>query len=555
MVFVLAKDLSFRYPSQPDLTLRGLAFSIDKSSRIGLVGGNGSGKTTLLKLIRQELQPVSGSLIVERDVSVGYLPQEVSFGENLTVRDYLWSARPKLAQLKQKADVANRDDESCADAVADFYARGGDTYESRILRLLSDFRISEDKLNLLLELLSGGEKTKVAIIRLLLADPTLLLLDEPTNHLEMQSRAWLERYLHQIDIPYVAVSHDRRFLDGAVDHIWELKNGELTQFSGNYSFYKRARENERERKHRLHDHQHRKVKRLEAAAAERRQDAHKMERFKAKRSVSKKGSVQKRDAGSASTKADPSKKMRSAVVMSRRIEAEIKVEAELKPFIEKERKIQLRQSELKNPVVVDVREISKAFGSNEILESFSFTVRNGDKVGVIGSNGSGKSTLLKILIGELEPDRGSVVWAPQAQVGYYAQEHENLDRNLSILDEVLQGRVTEQALARTILGGLNLRRDKVFQKIDSLSLGERSKTALAKALFTDANVLLLDEPTNHLELESLEAFEKALREYNGTVVLVTHDRYLLDEAATAILDMDSGRFFAGRYTDYEERYL
>ncbi len=440
MVLINAGEISFRYPSQPEAILTGLDFTLDSRSRIGLVGRNGCGKTTLLKLLMGEFAPSVGALVTAQEAIIGYLPQDVSLEESVTVEEYLWGGRPKLAALKRKVDRADIAEPDCSSGIAEFYAQGGDKLEAKILRLLADFQIPEDKLNLELRLLSGGEKTKIALIRLLLAEQNLLLLDEPTNHLEIRSRIWLEEFLRKIDTPYVIVSHDRRFLDQCIDQIWELKDGRLTQFGGNYTFYREERKLEKERRERMHEQQRRKIAKLEAAAEVRKRDAQKMEKFKSKRSVSKKGSVQKRDEGSASGKADPKKKMRSAVVLSRRIEAEIAVAAELKPFIEKDRKIQLRPNDLRNPIAVDVHEMTKSFGDLKVLDSLSFAVKTGDKVGIIGSNGSGKSTLLKILAGLLEADQGTVSCAPQARIGYFAQEHETLNADSTILDEVLQGR-------------------------------------------------------------------------------------------------------------------
>jgi len=275
-----------------------------------------------------------------------------------------------------------------------------------------------------------------------------------------------------------------------------------------------------------------------------------MEKFKHKRSVSKKGGIQKRDEGSGRGGARPTDRMRAAKSIEKRIEQMLEKDRIEKPRKIRERKISLSQSDVEGRFVLHIEHLSKSFGDHRVLDDVTLNVGNGVKLGIIGRNGSGKSTLLKVLVGELAASEGSFIWSPQVSIGYYSQEHETLDPNKSILDEVLQGRQQEQTRARTILGRLNIRRNKVLQTIGTLSIGEKSKAALAKILFSDVNVLVMDEPTNHVELSARESLEDALDEYDGTVIIASHDRYLLDRIATAIYDMETGRYFPGGYVEY-----
>ncbi|HOZ08080.1 MAG TPA: ABC-F family ATP-binding cassette domain-containing protein, partial [candidate division Zixibacteria bacterium] len=507
MELLRAEHLSFRYETQSELLLADVSFSLDHAARVGLIGNNGSGKTTLLALIRSELSPVSGSLTVRPDTRTGSLPQEVAFAEDASVEDYLWSARPDLDHLRRRLAAADQSSVDYADLVNLFYQAGGAVTEAAIAHLCAGFRLHPSLLRRPLAVLSGGEKTKVALARLLLLGPDLLLLDEPTNHLEIAALEWLETYLAGLSIPCIVISHDRRFLDVCANEIWELDRGRLTVYSGNYSFYRAAREADRRRRERICEEAQQKAKRLREAAARRRAESERTEHFKFKRSVSKRGSIQKRDAGSGRSGADSSKTMRAALALEKRLAA-LREQAEAqRPFLEKERRITLACPPLDAPLPLTVANLAHAFGGRSVLSGLSFSLRGGAHLGLIGPNGSGKSTLLKILAGRLEPTSGAFHWTPRARLGYYSQEHDILDPAARILDEVLQGRLAEQTRARTILAGLGLRGDRVLQTIATLSLGERSKAALAKVLFSDANVLLLDEPTNHLELAAREALE------------------------------------------------
>jgi len=550
MELVRGHGIGFTYPTAVDAILDKVSFSITTNSKTGLIGDNGCGKSTLLGLLTGNLKPSSGSLWMAEGITLGSVEQEVGLNSDATVMEFLWGARPDLWSHRERFETADATSPEYASIVSDYYAVGGDRFEAETARVIDGFSIGEDKFNLALSELSGGEKTKVALARLLLARPDILLLDEPTNHLEIESLFWLEDFLAGITIPYIVVSHDRRFLDASTTEIWEIRNGALTSFSGNYSAFREFREKEISRQFSEYRHQQDKIKRLKEAAIKRRQAAQRMDRFKFDRAITKKGRICKRDEGSGKSVRNPGKKMDSAMAIDRRIKQLIERDKKEKPRLDRERRISFSAPELKNKFVLRIENLSRSFGDALILEDVNLDVPTGAALGIIGRNGSGKSTLVNIITGNDDDYRGSYQWAPQADWGYYSQEHEQLDSDKSILDTVLGERIAEQADARTILGRLNIRRDKVYQSIASLSLGERAKTALAAILFSRINVLVLDEPTNHLELSAREAFEDALAEYTGTLILVSHDRYLLEKVTTSIYDIERNILYPGGYGEY-----
>jgi ATP-binding cassette subfamily F protein 3 len=550
MEYIRGHNIGFRFEGQADILLEKVSFSLNDAAKIGVVGDNGCGKTTLLNIMLGNLKIASGDLIMRKGITIGYLPQEVDLSEAVKVHEYLRQARANLFQLLRKIENTDESTSEYANLISEYYECGGGEYDVEIKKILAGFDIGDDKFELPVASLSGGEKTKTAMARILLRQPDVMLLDEPTNHLEIASLVWLEEYLNSISIPYIVVSHDRRFLDKCVSEIWELNDKTLTVYAGNYSFFRVEKDLKFRQQLQKYENQQSKIRQLKSAADQRRQDATQMEKFKFSRSISKKGSVQKRDAGSGKTNPRSSGKMRSAKAVEKRIEKMLEKEKAETPRLEKERKVTFPAGELKSKVVIRTKDLSMAFGSHNVFRDVNLSIEGGTRLGIIGRNGSGKSTLLKIITGNLKDFSGSFRWAPRARIGYFSQEHETLDMSLTILEEVLQGKQEEQTRARWILGRLNIRGDKVFQTIESLSLGERSKVALAKILFSDVNVLVLDEPTNHIELSAREAFEEALQDFGGIVLIASHDRFLLDRISSEIYDIEENRHFAGGYSEY-----
>lgn len=543
MEYIRANKISFCYKSQTEDVLTDISFSVNDKSRIGLIGNNGCGKTTVLRLISGEREPHSGNISISKDVKTGYVPQEITLDDSRTMSEYLWQSRPKFHQINNSLKQADQSSPEYANLISEYYELGIDHFEIEIEKIMAGFNLDSSLLSLELSKLSGGEKTKVALASLLLCGAELMLLDEPTNHLEIKSLSWLEEYLQNCGIPFIAVSHDRRFLDNCVNEIWELYDKDLTVFSGNYSFYKEYKEKERKRLQSEYESQKKKIRQLKEAAQLSRQ-------------ASASHQAQTGKEGNAPVYESIGNEAKKAMMPAKRLEKRIRMmiekEEAQKPFVEKERRISLHGDELKNPVVLTAEKLAKRFGDHPVFDDLNMNVKNGVKMGIIGPNGCGKTTLLRILNGLEKASSGSYRWAPRVKIGYYSQEHENLDSSKTILEEVLQGRYAEQTMARIILGRLNIRRDMVHQKIGKLSVGERSKVALAKILFSDFNILIFDEPTNHVELSAREAFEEALENYNGTVLLVSHDRYLLERITTEIFDMERNRLYQGSYGEYLE---
>ncbi|NLF95221.1 MAG: ABC-F family ATP-binding cassette domain-containing protein [Candidatus Riflebacteria bacterium] len=535
MLIIAVSNLSYTFPGAVQPVFTNLNFSVDSDARIGLVGPNGCGKTTLLQILAGKISGFCGQLTGKPVLRIATLSQET--GERVSQSVFAF-IRPQIANLRKEIDRLEKSCDSDAAAMKlagfynDFSACDGFNVEADIARLFSEFSLPQEFLWRPLESLSGGEKNRVGLVRLLLDKPDLLLLDEPTNHLDVEALEWLENYLRNLKIPWLVVSHDRRFLDNCCETVWELKNGSLSEYGGNYSFYRLAKDQAHARKVLAAEIADRHIERLQKAAEKQRNDANRMESFKPKRDRTKKGGICKRDEGSAKALLRTQNKQRAATAMEQRLQRLVdKAQAE-KPFIEKTRSISFPEKNLKNSCVLRVEGLSKSYGSLSLFADFSLTLLNGDRLAIVGPNGSGKSTLMRMLAGCESSDGGLISWAPAAVVAYHAQEFEQLDFSATVLDHVLAGDYAGQTRARTILGCLKLEKDKVDQQIATLSVGERSKTALARLLFMAPDVLLLDEPTNHLEIDAREALEEALADFVGTVVFVSHDRHFVEKIST-----------------------
>lgn len=543
MLLVEGNKISFKYDEQTELLLREVSFTINNKSKIGLVGDNGCGKSTLFKLILGNSKIYTGVLKKMHDVSIGYLPQEVVVGEEITVEDYLWGARKDLKLIKDKMLSVDMNSESNYYLYSDFSDLGGYGLEVEIQKILSRFGLDEEILGQAVMSLSGGEKTKIALSQLLLSGADLILFDEPTNNLDIESLNWLENYLKGSRTPFVVISHDRTFLDNCVSEIWELSGGKVRKFSGNYSYYKKELEIEFQNMMEKYEKQQKKIKQLTVASAQRRNDANKMENFKHSRSIKKNGGICKRDEGSGSSKADPTKKMRSAKAVEKRVELMLEKEKADKPKVEKKREIKLDvDSSLKSSYCFEVKGLEKSY-SKKIFSELNLIVPSHSRVAIAGPNGSGKTTFLRSLIGIESVDSGEIRLPPTLKMSYFAQNYENLDYDLSIIEAVIGTDLNYQTQARTILGCLGLKKDKVYQKVGTLSSGERSKVSLTKSILSGANLLVLDEPTNHLEVKAKEAVENALLNFDGSVIFVSHDRRFIENVATHIFDMESKTLF------------
>lgn len=522
------KDISFKYENSPENIFENISLTFNSKSKIGLIGKNGCGKTTLFKMLLGIVNTNEDQYESVKKLKIGYLPQELPIDEEISLEDYFWSINPSLHTTKKKIrdhydGLKHLSDISLTEVLSKFENLDGYNFEIKLDKLLDKFELSGDELLRNVSTFSGGEKTKLAMLRILFDKPDILLLDEPTNHLDLTQLEWLENFLNNTKIPFITISHDRRFLDKTVSTIWEIENKELKQYSGNYSFYKYEKETELNQKiHDFETHQL-KIKQLRKTLGQRKAWA---SSYQGETGSGGKAHIYE-DVTNKGKKA-----MKRAKNIENRIEKVIEKEEAQKPFIAKERKLLFHDSDLKNKVVLSVMNICKKFDDNTVLDKINFDVKNGDRLAIKGKNGSGKSTLLKIITENMQPTDGTTKWAPKAKIGYYAQEYENLDLTNTIIEEVIQCNMKEQTQARTILGCFNIEKDDVNRKISTLSIGEKSKTALAKIILSESNVLVLDEPTNHLEISAREALEDALVKYNGTIIFVSHDRYFCDKIQT-----------------------
>ncbi len=528
-------NVSFRYDSQPDSIFEHVSFTVYEHDRIGLIGKNGCGKSTLLDILQKNIQPIEGSVYQMPELSIGYLPQELDLPENTTGEYFLWNVNPRLGELKQKIDdLDTYSSKEVSRIFSEFETHRGYDFQVKLEKIITRFGFDNDMLSQQVKTLSGGEQTRLALCRILLTDPDMLLLDEPTNHLDIQALQWLERFLNEFEIPYILISHDRYILDACVITILELTNEGIMKYSGNYSFYKQEKELELQRKVHTYEEQNKKIKKLKEAANKRKKWA-----------ISHQ--PQTGSEGYAPVYEDLVNFAKNAMVqaknLERRTQREIEKAESEKPFLEKERHFHFENSGIKSRFVLQCDKVTKTFSSKTVFRDLELCVHTGERLAIVGNNGSGKSTLLKILTNNMNGYDGSITWSPQAKIGYYSQDYENLDFENSVLDEVTQGDNNIQTFARTVLGCLNISEKLINQPIKTLSIGERSKVALAKLIVSKSNVLVLDEPTNHLEIAAREALEEALREYKGTLIFATHDRFLIDTIADRTLDLSHNMNF------------
>ncbi len=543
MLHIKANKLTFKYSEELNFGLTDLSFNIHSESRIGLIGTNGCGKTTLIKILLKQLSPHHGSLTIPKSWQIGYLPQNIQIGNNLTVMEYLLQVKNHLLHCYRQLQSERISDVELGYLYADWSLKGGFDFEARIHKTLEQMNLKLE-LNRQVQSLSGGERTKVAIGQILLTDPDLLILDEPTNNLDLKTLKWIEQFLQNSMIPFLIISHDRSLLDSSVRQIWELKDGHLKEYIGNYSHYKKIKEQEFTRLKLAYEVQHKKVVQLEKAQNKLKEKALKRENFKSSRSVKKNGGLCKRDEGCGRRIRNEQGLMKKSVAVNSRLDHLIKKEEAKKPRVIKKVKVSLTSDKTRSRFLIVAQKITKSYANNLILDNIDFCVNNGDKIAILGANGSGKSTLLKIITGKLTPDNGSVYSPSSISIGFYTQEFEGLNFDNSVLDEVTNHKVDHLPLARIILGQLKMDKAVLFQKVKDCSPGERGKLALAKILLKRPQMLVLDEPTNHLEIAAREALEEALKQYNGTLVFVSHDPYFCQKLATKVFTLNNGKLMA-----------
>ena len=528
MLLVRIQNLTFRYQDQVGPLLKDVNACFDSSQRVGLIGKNGTGKSTLLKILLKQESAGRGAIYIKDSLTIGYLPQKITDHPGTVVEDFLWQIRPDLSALRRRTRLYLDGATVDHSVPGEYAAAGGYCFEIEVEQTMNRFGFPPETMRSSVGAVSSGERTKLGLARVLLTRPGLVLMDEPSNHLDLDTLQWLEEFLEQCSLPFIVVSHDRRFLDRCCNTIWELDGGGLHEYRGNYTWYLNARDQERNRLKKEYEKHVKKVRQLKQAAAKRKGWS-----FSHQAQTGRNGYAPVYE--SLSNKAKNT--MRQAKAIEKRIELSIEREEAKKPVIEKVRKVILNSISLKNKTVLEVKNLGKMYDDTTVFSGLSFQVPNGVRLAVRGKNGSGKTTLLEIITGRLKASTGSFRWAAQACIGYFSQEQVTLNPKNSILREVMGEQQENQSRARTILGCLNIRRDMVHRTIAGLSAGERSKVELARVILANANVLVLDEPTNHLEISAREAIEKALLEFSGTILFVSHDRYFSSKLATHELDL------------------
>src|SRR5258707_2390732 len=522
---------------------REIDLEIIEGQRIGLVGENGGGKSTPFKLLAGLEDPTEGVISRRRNLTIGYLSQEVDPGQSYKpvfeavseVTQELLDLPILLSQLEARmagTEVAADPDAMAAildeygKAQERFEALGGYTLEHKVEAILHGLGFGPDWYDQELGTLSGGDKILVNLARILIKMRDLLLIDEPDNHLDLEAKAWLEQYIQSYPGTVLIISHDRRLLDRAVKKIFELEDGKIFVYAGNYSYYFEERQRRLLKEYELYTVQQNEIKRLEAS----------MRQLKGWAKLSDKMSSR-------------------AEYMAKRVE-QARQEAIDRPILIRDKiKVNL-DPDRSGKKVLEVKGLSKSFNRQELFEPFDFTILYGERVGIVGANGSGKTTLLKTMLEMIPADAGTVKIGASVVVGYYAQEQETLPFDSTPLDFVRRIKPMNEPQAISFLHGLLFSFEDINTPIRRLSGGEKSRLQLARLMLTEANFLLLDEPTNNLDIASVEVLEAALGEFEGTILTVSHDRYFLDKIVTRILAIgDDGRvrIYPGNFSYYYEK--
>ena len=524
---------------------RDLSWVIDDRDRIGLVGPNGAGKSTLLKVLLGEVEPDAGHIAPQNGIRIGYLPQDIELRRGNTLIDTAMVKPPALVEVEselesveaQLADPEVYGDESKLSRVLEaheallvqFEQMNGHRHGSHVRELMAMLGFEQSDFERATETLSGGQKKLVALVQLAVAAPEILLLDEPDNHLDVVGKRQLERFILQYPGSVVLVSHDRYLLDEVASQTAELENGEITIYHGNYSYYQNERQLKRLRQQQLYTTQQKEIARLEEM----------IERFErwAKQVLSRKHMLAARQ------------RRRMLTQMEERGEIIDKVfDTTLMDF-----KVSGWRGSKK---VLELVDVAMAFSDEPLFSGANLLLRHGDRVGVIGPNGAGKTVLGRVILGELEPTQGQIYLGPSIRVGYYSQEHQTLSAWLdkTPFDLIRNIQNSSESNAINFLLRMAFDYDQVRQPIRTLSGGERSRLQLALVMLRQPNLLLLDEPTNNLDIPSVEVLEDALEDFVGTVLIISHDRYFLDQTVDRVVEIRAGelREFAGGYTEYLE---
>ena len=537
MIVLSCKGISKSYGITE--VLKDITFSINEGDKVGIIGANGEGKSTLFKILTRELSQDDGEVFIDKNKSLGYLSQHLDlescnsiYDEMLLVFEDLQRLEKKIQDLEEKMNEPY--DESKADyhekiikdygTAQDLYEnRGGYTYKGEISRVVKGLGFTEDDFSKEIHTLSGGQKTRVALCKLLLLKPEILLLDEPTNHLDLEAIEWLEEYLKTYKGTVIVISHDRFFLDSVTNNTFQVINGHVNCYNAPYTKALELMKKDYEAKLKAYNLQQEEIKRQEAVIE-------KLKSFNREKSIKR---------------AESREKMLEKI---ERIDAPDKEK--------KASRINFETMVKSGYDVLHVEKLSKSYGDKKLFTNLSFDLKRGEKVALIGENGRGKTTFFKIIMDKIESDSGSKVLGANVNLGYYDQEQSNLNLDKTIIDEVWDEfpELTTTEL-RNYLGSFLFRGDDVFKEINKLSGGERCRINLLKLMLSKSNLLLLDEPTNHLDIQSREALEEAILTYDGTLIVISHDRYFLNKVINRILELEENGVneYLGNYNYYVEK--
>lgn len=519
-----------------DEILKNVSFHIEANEKAAIVGINGAGKSTLLKIIMQKETPDTGEVILAKDATIGYLAQYQDVSGHRTIYEEVLDAKQNIIEMEERLrgmetqmnTLTGQELETLLDGYHrlshEFELLGGYTYRSEVTGILKGLGFSESEFDRQMSELSGGQKTRVSLGKLLVTKPDVLLLDEPTNHLDMESIRWLEGFLMNYKGAVVIVSHDRYFLDRVVTKVVEIFQHQGFVYQGNYTEFAKKKAKIREDLLKQYYNQQREIKHQEEVIA-------KLKSFNREKSIKR---------------AESREKMLD------------KIERLEKPTDEnRDIHIVLEPDVTSGNDVLTVEHLRKAFGTHTLFDDLSFEIKRGERVALIGNNGTGKTTILKIINELLLADGGAIVLGSNVHIGYYDQEHQLLHMEKTIFEEIADDYPQlNHTKIRNVLAAFLFTNDDVFKRIADLSGGERGRVSLAKLMLSDANFLILDEPTNHLDITSKEILESALNQYTGTVFFVSHDRYFINQTATRILDLTGGTIvnYIGNYDYYLEKH-
>ncbi|KGG81236.1 thiamine ABC transporter substrate-binding protein [Caloranaerobacter azorensis H53214] len=516
--------------------LDNISFTINDGEKIGLVGLNGTGKSTLFKILAGKLSKDSGEIYIAKDHKIGFLEQNTQiesnntvFEETLKVFRHLIDMEKKLRNLEEEISIEGKNGSSAklqnlmnlySKLIEEFNDKNGYGYKSEIKGVLKGLGFTEEEFNKPINKLSGGQKARISLAKLLLEKPNILLLDEPTNHLDIEAIDWLEKFIKDYRGTVIVISHDRYFLDSVTNRIFLIENSTLKSYNGNYSTFMKKRKKELELLQKKYEEQQKEIKRQEEII---------------KKFMSYGGKRYIRQAQSRQKMLDKMKKIDKPVQDHKK--AKIIFEPKVKSGYE----------------VLKVRDLSMNFDDFNLFKDLCFSIYRGEKVGLIGPNGIGKTTLFKIILNKITPTSGEITLGHHVNIGYYDQEQSNLNPEKTIVDEIWDENPNlDHYQIRSVLAKFLFHGDNIFKEISTLSGGEKSRLALLKLMLSKANFLLMDEPTNHLDIDSKEVLEDALKDYEGTLLVISHDRYFLNKVTDKILELNSNgiKEYLGNYDYY-----